>query len=236
MGTYLNSSPVNSNLFCNFTNKIQYDENSGNQTGKKLVETRKTGVNMPVIALTSIGTLLPVLMTSKYQNKLPLKESFKKILKIEYGLKEMLFISLGSVLGGFAGGIIDDKGKNTKNKIKEGIFQYLNIALPTCFAAGLLALTHKTKNCNNNTGKIAAILTGVLGGIPIAAFTSNKINNSIFGNETNRKIRFKDCLIHVDDLVSAVVLAKVPFLDKLHVDKILPFIYATCGYETGIKE
>lgn len=36
-----------------------------------------------------------------------------------------------------------------------------------------------------------------------------------------------------DDAVAICVLAKIPFADKIHIERVLPFIYSICGYRSG---
>jgi hypothetical protein len=203
-----------------------------------------------VLLATIAGTILPILLIRKYQGKtlqsgtfkgLDFKTKTKEILKsfnIEYGLKEMLFTSFGSTLGGLSGGLLFDKKENKKCKIKESVFQLSNIAIPTSIIAGLLKLTEKCKNPKAILPKIAAVITGIGVGMPIAAITSNKINNTIVDkdNQSKRKLKIKDCFVHIDDLVGALILTKIPFADKLHADKILPALYGICGYEAGTKQ
>ena len=51
--------------------------------------------------------------------------------------------------------------------------------------------------------------------------------------EPDRKLTFKDSIVNVDDILGALVLARVPFINKLKVEKVLPFLYAYCGYRAG---
>ncbi len=206
--------------------------------------------SLPVLLTTSAGTILPILVIRKYQGKslqsgvfkgTDFKAKAKEILKsfnIEYGLKEMLLTSFGSVFGGLAGGLVVDKKENKKSKMKEAVFQLSNIAIPTSIVAGLLKLTEKCKNPKAIFPKIVAVIAGIAVGMPIAAVTSNKINNTIVDkdNQCKRKLRLKDCFVHIDDLVGALILAKIPFAEKLHADKILPALYGMCGYEVGTKQ
>ena len=49
----------------------------------------------------------------------------------------------------------------------------------------------------------------------------------------DRKLTVKDSFANLDDVVGVLVLAKFPLADKLHIEKILPAIYASCGYRAG---
>lgn len=206
--------------------------------------------NFPVLLTTITGTILPILVIRKYQGRsinnvalkyMGFKAKAKEILKsfdIEYGLKEMLFTGFGSIAGGLSGGLIFNKDEDKKCKIKESVFQAGNIVIPTSIVAGLLKLTEKCKNPKAILPKIAAVIAGIGLGMPLAAVISNKINNTIMDKDTpcKRKLRVKDCFVHVDDLVGALVLAKIPFADKLHVEQLLPILYGMCGYEVGTQK
>jgi hypothetical protein len=58
-----------------------------------------------------------------------------RILKTDFAnTKNIFIIALGSIIGGFAGGMIEDKGKNKWKKLKEANFQLLsNVAFPLLF-------------------------------------------------------------------------------------------------------
>lgn len=217
---------------------------------KNEIQIEKSLINIPVTATTTLGTILPFLIIRKYQGKTLEKAALqgmdfiskaKTVLKsynIEYGLKEMLLTSFGSIAGGLSGGILFNKEESKKAKIKESVFQFANIAIPTSIVAGLLKFTDKSKNFKGVLPKIASVIMGIGVGMPIASFLSNELNNSIIdkSNQNKRKICLKDCFVHIDDLVGALALAKIPFADKLHVDKILPVFYGLCGYEAGTKK
>ena len=49
----------------------------------------------------------------------------------------------------------------------------------------------------------------------------------------DRKLSFLDSLANIDDLIGVLVLAKFPIVEKLCIDKLLPAIYAFCGYRAG---
>lgn len=252
----INNYQINSNARKNlaFTGEVSEPKNQEKtqieKISQKTQEKEKSKkFNFPVLINTIAGTILPILVIRKYQGiglkndalkGMNFKAKAKEVLKsfnIEYGLKEMLFTGFGSIVGGLLGGLIFNKDENKKCKIKEAIFQFGNIAIPTSIVAGLLNLTEKCKKPKAILPKVLAVIAGVGTGMPIAAITSNKINNTIVDkdNPCKRKLKFKDCFVHIDDLVGALVLAKIPFADKLHADKILPALYGMCGYEAGAK-
>lgn len=230
--TVINNN-INRDLYRDFYSNSKGAQPPAIQNDDKRQQTKKQGIDLPVVATTIAGTLLPMFMIKSYQKT--------KLWKIEYGLKEMLFTSLGSITGGLTGGLLFSKNKKNedkKAKVKESVFQFTNIAIPTSIVAGLLKLTEKSKNLKGVVPKIAAVVAGIGGGMPLAACISNNINNHIVDKDSpcKRKLCLKDCFVHVDDLIGALVLAKVPLVDKLHVDKILPAIYGLCGYGAGTKK
>ena len=199
------------------------------------------------VALTCVGaTLLPIITISKHQGKLANLTGFKdlalkdkgkalfKAMDIDYGFKEMMTVGLTSILGGVTGGVLFDKETNPKKKIQEGINKAAVLAVPAgLVAAGLKAFEH-TK-VKNPFASIASVVVGVGVGMPIANKISNTINKKVFGDDVFEKRNLKptDYFVHVDDVVGAMVLSKVPFANKLHLDKVLGAIYAHQAYEAG---
>lgn len=182
-------------------------------------------------------------------------KSIKDIVKsfhIEYELKEMLLVSFSSILGGIAGGLIGDKEEKPVTKVKEGVFQFINVAIPTSIVAGLLGVTGKYPKLSGTLPKIAAVALGIGGGMPLAAVVSNTINNKVVDTDckTKRELKLKDCFVHVDDVLGAILLAKGSLVKPAAgaaasaagdvveglVSAVLPFLYASCGYEAGTKK
>jgi hypothetical protein len=129
-----------------------------------------------------------MLVIRKYQGKILQTNALKgmdflskiktvlRYFNLNYGLKEMLITSFDSILGGLAGGLLFNKNENKKSKIKESVFQFNNIAIPTSIVAGLLRLT---KDLKSIFPQIASIIVRIGAEMPIATTVSNKINNSI---------------------------------------------------------
>ncbi len=171
----------------------------------------------------AIGTILPMLYFAKRQNR--------KFYNLKFGLKEMVGISTGSIAGGVALGIASGEKRHTKQKINEGVFQYLNATIPPVLVAvGLKVLDVANKATMPN--KIGAIATGLILGMPLAAELSNKINDP-YDKTPDRKLTFKDALANIDDAFGALALAKVPAIDKIPFEKLIPVIYTFCGYRAG---
>ena len=156
----------------------------------------------------------------------------KNIINMKYGLKEMVVTSITGISGGAAFGMIGEPHKKRERKRKEAVFQIMNCTLPLLGVAGFLKLSEKIKGLNNKPAKVIGTLAGVTAGMFGGAKLSNLINDPK-DLEPDRKIELKDTIANVDDVFSALVLAKFPFVDKLHIEKLLPVIFAWCGYRAG---
>ena len=183
------------------------------------------------IAAGSIAaTLVPMIYFAKKQNGL---KKILDIFKIKYELKEVIALSSASIAGGALTGIAVDKKTNRKQKINEGVFQFMNATVPTMLVGGAMELIKDNEKYKNSKPvKVAAIVTGLIAGMPLAAFISNIINDPK-DKEPDRKLTLKDSIINMDDALGALVVAKIPVVDKLHLEKIMPAIFAWCGYRAG---
>lgn len=177
-----------------------------------------------IITGAAIGTILPLAKFAKKQ-ALPIH-------KLKYTEKEMIYLSTGSISGGILGGIAVDKGKNVKNKIKEGVFQFFNAIIPTLLIKPILYICEKFKPLQNNKVKASLLLGGIFSGMMLGAKISNKIN----GNntpETKRKVKFIDSLANIDVISGALIMAKMPLINKFGIEKFLPLPYIWTGFESG---
>ena len=171
------------------------------------------------------GTIIPMLFMMK-------KHKVKNPFKLQYGLSDMVVLSGSSIVGGVAAGMIGEDKKTNKNKLKEGIFQFLNASVPAWVVGGGLKLCEASKNFNNIPGKIMAMAGGLLIGMYGAASLSNLICDP-YDKVPDRKLTLLDCIANVDDALGVLVLAKFPCADKLHLERTLPFVYSYCGYRAG---
>lgn len=204
--------------------KIDYDIRTYRNHRRQSDAPRNT--KLKVTAGAVVGTVLPMLYVAKKQNV--------KLHKINYGIKEMMLISSGGILGGLAAGVVFDKKEHRKQKVNESVFQFMNAAVPTLLVGGMFALAQKFKALNNIPYKIGSTAVGLVGGMFLAAKLSNLINDP-YDKVPDRKLTIKDAVANADDALGALVLAKVPMVDKLQVDKALPAIYGWCGYRAGMS-
>lgn len=160
------------------------------------------------------------------------KQKVKNPLKVKYGLSEMILVSATTVIGSVLAAMPGNDSKTNRRKAEEGVFQFCNAAIPTWLAASALKLCETSKKYNNAWAKILSTAGAILVGMMGAAEVSNLICDPHDKNP-DRKLTLKDTIANLDDLFGVLILAKVPFVDKLHLEKALPFIYAYCGYRAG---
>ncbi|MCD8025108.1 MAG: hypothetical protein LUE64_06190 [Candidatus Gastranaerophilales bacterium] len=217
--------------------KTQNPTKKPSQNKKTLMAVALIGATVPVIAYN--------LARGRGQN---LKDSFQKsgakekikaiggILEID-NFTSILASNAGAVTAGVAAGVLTDKNPgNRQAKYKEGIFEFLNSIIPTCIAAAGETASRKNPKLQTAPARAALIAGSVAGGMFIANKTSNKINEECFDDKAKRKFKPADCLVHLDDILGLFVIAKVPFVQKLNADKILPLLYARAGFEAGEAE
>lgn len=187
------------------------------------IETKEERIKAAIGA--TLGTILPMAIMMKKQN-------VKNPIKLKYGLKEMIIISGTAVMGGVGLGMIGNDAETNWNKSREGVFQFMNAAIPTWLAAATLKWCEVTPKMNNNFSKILATAATILVGMQGAASVSNIICDPK-DKHPDRKLTFLDSLANIDDLIGVLVLAKFPIVEKLNIDKLLPIIYGYCGYRAG---
>lgn len=164
----------------------------------------------------------------------------------ELSLKEVLLIGVGSITGGYLGGVAKDDGEINKKKTKEATYQLINnIICPTILTEQLIsragldikppkgAFAGKRLSQIGHYAKCAgSIILGVGVGINVGTRIANFVNKQYFKDEKyERKIGKFDVFIHVDDVPLALNFMQIPFMDKL-----LLFCSGLCGYEAGKKE
>ncbi len=206
-------------------NKIEYDIRTYRNHRTVVSEKSETPLKIKVSAGAIAGTVLPMVYLAKKQNA--------KLYNIKYGVKELLLVSTCGIAGGTAAGAIAEK-EHRKQKLNEGVFQFMNAAVPTLICGGLFELSKKIKSLNNNIFRVGATAVGLVAGMHIAAAMSNKINDPQ-DKVPDRKLTIKDSIANIDDALGILVLTKVPIAEKLHVDKILPIIFSWCGYRAGMS-
>lgn len=172
-----------------------------------------------------VGTALPILFMMK-------KQGVKNPLKLQYGMWDMINVSAGSIIGGVGAGLIAEDKNVQKNRLKEGLFQFMNASIPTWIVGGVISLCENSEKYNTKRNKILSVLGGLLVGMYGSAALANVITDPK-DKYPDRKLTFKDALANIDDGLGALALAKIPIVEKLNIGRFLPVIYAACGYRAG---
>jgi len=177
-------------------------------------------------SVTGVGIVLAGIMK---------KQKIKNPFKIEYTVKEMLTMAGCANLGGILLSSIGESVSNQKKKWKEGAFQMILTSAPMLLVDTAIKKCSKSscKWINNNLTKIAASVAGVAVGSNAAIVVSNRLRSGKDTKKPKRELRPIDMIANLDDAVAVLVLAKVPFADKIHIERALPFIYSFCGYRSG---
>lgn len=171
------------------------------------------------------GTALSLLYMLK-------KQKVKNPLKLKYDMKDMLLVSGCSIVGGIGIGLIGENKNVQKNRLREGLFQFMNSAIPTWIVGGVVSLCENTPKYNTPKNKILSVFGGLLVGMYGSAALANILTDPK-DKHPDRKLTLKDALANIDDAVGALALAKIPVINKLHIEKVLPIIYTACGYRAG---
>lgn len=171
------------------------------------------------------GTALSLLYMLK-------KQKIKNPLKLEYGMQDMVLVSASSIVGGVGVGLIGEKKEVQKNRLKEGLFQFMNSAIPTWIVGGVVSLCESKPKYNTSKNKILSVFGGLLVGMYGSAALANVITDPK-DKHPDRKLTLKDALANIDDAIGALALAKIPIISKLNIEKVLPIIYTACGYRAG---
>lgn len=173
------------------------------------------------------GVAIPLLCYMKQQK-------VKNSLKVKYTIKEMLIMAAGGNLGGISLSSIGENPDDIKKKWREGAFQMILTSAPMLMVDTSIKFCNSSKNkyINNNISKIIASVVGVTIGSKSAETLFNRLKPPEERHK-KRKLQLKDMLANMDDFVAICTFAKIPFVDKLHVECLLPLIYSVCGYRSG---
>ncbi|HPT41321.1 MAG TPA: hypothetical protein PLG15_02945, partial [Candidatus Gastranaerophilaceae bacterium] len=162
-----------------------------------------------------------------------------KVADINYNFGSIIALGTGGILGGLVGGLADKNERKKSRKLKEGAYQLMNVAIPALFVSTGMKICESIPKLNKSLPKIATTGIGIWAGVNLAVWLANKFETKIFDPNNlspDRKFKNKDLIVHVDDLIGALVLAKMPFMEKLKIGRALPFIFAWCGYHVGDKQ
>lgn len=210
------------------------DISYGHMNMKKSPETQRNGKEITqkdkILAASGaiLGVSIPLFTFMKMQKA-------SNIFKVKYKVQHMLTMAACGNIGGIAMSSIGEPKSDIIKKWKEGAFQMSLTSLPMLLVDGSIKLCEKSKNkkINNNFVKILASIAGVAIGSNTAIFISNKLRSDKEAKKPKRELKLIDMIANLDDAVAICVLAKIPFADKIHIERALPFIYSFCGFRSG---
>ena len=185
---------------------------------------RKDKILAATGSIAATGTAMAVLMK---------RQQLKNPFHIKYGVKEMLTLAASANVGGIVLSSIGETKSDQKKKWKEGAFQMMLTSAPMLLVDGSVALCKRVKSLNNNIAKILVSCVGVFIGSNSALAVSNYLRSGKEAKKPKRELKPIDMIANIDDAVAVLVLAKVPFADKKHIERALPYIYSFCGYRSG---
>jgi len=172
------------------------------------------------------GTAVPLAAFMKHQK-------VSNIFKVQYKVQHMLLMAASANIGGIMLSSIGEPKRDKIKKWKEGAFQMAMTTIPMLMVDGAIKLCSKKPKLNNNFTKILCSVAGVAIGSNAALAISNKLRNGNNPKKPKRELKLIDMIANIDDAVAICVLAKIPFADKIHIERALPFIYSFCGYRSG---
>lgn len=175
-----------------------------------------------------LGVSIPLLTFMK-------KQKAPNIFKVKYKVQHMLTMAACGNIGGILMSSIGETKSDKIKKWKEGAFQMALTTLPMLLVDGTIKFCEKSKNkkINNNFTKIIASIAGVTIGSNTAMAIFNKLRSDKEAKKPKRELKLIDMIANLDDAVAICVLTKIPFADKIHIERALPFIYTFCGYRSG---
>ncbi|MBD5401921.1 hypothetical protein HDR58_03845 [bacterium] len=177
-------------------------------------------------SMTGVGITLTALM---------MKQKIKNPLHVKYKVGEMLTMAAAGNVGGIMLSSIGEPKEDKLKKWKEGAFQMILTSAPMLLVDGAIKLCGKSKSkmINNNFTKILASAAGVAIGSNTAIAVSNKLRSDKEAKKPKRELKLVDMVANFDDFVAICVLARIPFADKIHIERALPVIYSFCGFRSG---
>lgn len=168
-------------------------------------------------------------------------------------------LTLGSVGGGLAGGLVTDKKENRKAKFREAIIQVVgNIFAPLlCVDGGLRIFENtlekpiikgmealrknqqKALSCRiKGAPKALFSMICLVGGLILGNKVGNVINDKMFKVNDKRKIKLADLSPQIDDACVAVSIVASEGEGKLGavVSRFIPAALMIAGYSTGVMQ
>lgn len=205
-----------------------------------------------VLGASAIGIIAGLALVGKHQKLNPFTK--KGYFALDYTAPAMSTIAGCSLVGGVATGIKLDP-ENKKSKLREGLQQFVgNIIFPTFMVGGgskvlgkfvdninlpkLKGASKLATSVNFALKKLPHVLltTSLLGcGLFLGNKVANFINNKIFEEQNNRKLRISDLSGHLDDacLATTLVAKGTNIGDKI--GRLIPPALVVPGFIAGTK-
>lgn len=182
-----------------------------------------------------IGSALGAGLSYAYYAKKYKGVSEKEIGAIKTGLK-FIVMCASSLIGGVAFGSIGAKPDSIRRKIKEGIFQMMNMAIPMTFVSLFNHAAQNIKSLDKPAIKVIGSLAALVSGASLASAITNGTRDK---NQPKRKYTIKDTFTHFDDIAAATAIGfgkELTEKQNFVINAAIPFIYAYNGMRAGQAE
>ena len=148
----INDIPNRTNQYTQIQFKSDYKHTGIAQRRVKTYE-RDILLNDKIKALigTTVGTAIPILLMMKNQK-------IKNPFKLKYKMSDMIKVPAGAIIGGVSLGLINEEKQVKKDRLKEGLFQFMNAVIPTCLVGSLIKLCETSTKYNTKSCKILSSL------------------------------------------------------------------------------
>ncbi len=208
-----------------------------------------------VKAATLVGSSAGIAITlATMLHKLKKGDAKLKISDLKFGEIDVVKMGAASIIGGLTGGLLTDKKKNHKAKLKEANIQFFGnllapvttlalatkivkpeiINMPQLKSAGKVAKT--ANQFLKETPRIALTIASLTAGLNIGNKIINNVNKKLFHDKKEREVKTSDFSAHLDDLCfTSTFIFKNPQISSL-ISKVLPATYLIAGMETGTKK
>jgi len=213
---------IEANPYKNFKPYSHFKSKTIRESDRNLPQTPKINI-APLIGAT-LGVGGAMLATKK------LKKTKSKTVN---EVREMLLMAGGANVGGVLAGSVGATKRQKQKKWKEAGFQMMNIGIPMLMVSGALEVCNRVKSLNKTLPKIITSFAAMISGAMIATAITNATREE---GEPYRKYTPKDAIANFDDIIATLKIGFEKVVEKIPVDKILPFIYIYSGTRAGSKE
>lgn len=250
MPIQINNNTIFKSFQSNYKNKIDLDKKILPTAGHQHKDDKLK--KAAVLGASLVGIIAGLALVGRHQKLNPFTK--KGYFALEYTAPAMSTIAGCSLVGGVGTGIALDP-ENKKSKLREAVQQFVgNIIFPTFMVGGgSKALGKFVDNINlpqlKSASKFATSMNFALKKLPHVALTTsllggglflgnkvaNFLNNKIFEEKNNRKLRISDLSGHLDDacLATTLVAKGTNIGDKI--GRLIPPALVVPGFIAGTK-